>query len=101
MKSTKKFEEFIENQKWIFAKTYAKFAPHEYIVKWRIPSKYHEIFEEFVEYIRINGYNKKFKSKSFCYYNIDGYIYWTMGNPIDQTIVLNRVKIKEKLLCIE
>jgi len=33
MNKTERAEKFVGSLDWIFAKTYAKFAPHEYIVK--------------------------------------------------------------------
>jgi len=84
------YREWISKQSWIFAKTYAKTAPHEYIVKGELSSEDQEIFVDFVIYIRENGYTKKFYSKEFSYYDIDGEKYWTMGAPLEETIILNR-----------
>lgn len=85
-----KLKDFIAKSRWVFAKTYAKTAPHEYIV--RSPHNTKE-FGDAVIYIREHGYKKKFWRKEYTYLDIDGYTYWTMGNPVDQTTILNRAKL--------
>ena len=90
-----RFRGFINSKKWIFAKTYSHFAPHEYIiVRFHDPDR--KIFEEFVMFIRENGYKAKFGKRWFTYYNLDGYKYWTIGEPLSNTWVLNREPLKEK-----
>ncbi len=89
----KKYKEWIDKQKWIFAKTYANKAPHEYIViKQGHPER--KMFEEFVLFIRKHGYKEKFWNRYYTYYNIGEYKYWTMGAPLEQTYILNRTKLK-------
>ena len=68
---------FISGQKWIFAKTYAKTAPHEYIMVFP-NSPHRKKAEEFYHFIQKNGYVKKFFNKKYKYINIEGYKYWTM-----------------------
>lgn len=86
----KKFTAFIRRQSWIFAKTFAKTSPHEYIVKERLSAGDRKIFEQFVMFIRENGVRKKYK-KTYCtHFDLDGYSYWTMGAPLDITIIINR-----------
>jgi hypothetical protein len=82
------FKKFIETQKWIFAKTYAEKAPHEYCLKKNCESI--ELFNDAVVFIRENGVKEKFFKSRFIYFYIDGYKYWTMGAPIDITILINR-----------
>ncbi len=84
---------FVSDKKWIFAKTYAKTFPHEYIVKDNLDEKGREEFEKIVEFISNNGYQKKFFKRVYVYFEIDGFKYWTMGNPINETNILNREKI--------
>ena len=83
-------KEFIESNQWTFAKSMAD-IPHWYIVKQKCTSQ--KSFEELVAYIRANGYPQKFYSKTFIYCNIGEYKYWTMGNPIEVTTIINRAKI--------
>jgi len=48
------------------------------------------LFEQLVEHIRANGYEGKFYSKNITYYDEDGVTYWTMGAPLDETVIVNR-----------
>lgn len=82
--------EYIKANYWKFAKTMAK-IPHEYTLRERSTNE--AAFEGFVTFIRENGYDEKFFSKTFTYYNVDGYKYWTMGSPLEQTILINRAKL--------
>jgi len=85
---------YIASVHWKFAKTYAKTWPHEYTVKDWNPDKKKE-FEFFVMFIREYGYPEMFFRKHHIYYNLDGYKYWTMGAPLEQTIIINRVVLEE------
>jgi hypothetical protein len=86
------FKKFIIQNKWIFAKTYADFAPHEYLVKGRLTIDDQKVFEEFVIFIRENWYKKMFGKTEYTYFDIDDNTYWTMWSPLEQTIILNRAK---------
>ena len=86
-------ERFIDSAKWVFAKTYAKTAPHEYAVGGKNASLEDE-FVYFVKFIRKHGYKEKFWGKTHTYYDVGEYKYWTMGNPIDETTIINRAVIK-------
>ena len=78
---------FIEESNWIFAKTYAKTWPHEYIVRDKVDKG---LFIKMVEHIRANGYVGKFYLMDITYFDEDGIVYWTMGAPIDDTTIINR-----------
>lgn len=76
---------------WKTAKTYAKSWPHEYTIRWWRP----ELDEEFVFvvlYIREHGIEERFYSRKHIYLYLDGLKYWTMGDPLERTWVLNRAK---------
>lgn len=47
-------------------------------------------FVDVVVFIREHGVPEKFFSKTFIYLYIDGFKYWTMGSPLDETILINR-----------
>ncbi len=81
---------FIQSNHWIFAKTYAKTAPHEYVCRDYLDDSMKNEFVWFVEFIRKNGNPEKFFNSEYIYFPIDGYKYWTMGNPIDETTIINR-----------
>jgi hypothetical protein len=63
--------------------------PHEYIVRGRVDE---QLFVRLVCHIRANGYQGKFYRKSITYYDADGMVYWTMGAPLEETIVINRCR---------
>jgi hypothetical protein len=63
--------------------------PHEYIVRGRVDNA---LFDRLVCHIREYGYEAKFYRKSITYYDDRGMVYWTMGAPLNETIVVNRCK---------
>lgn len=87
--------EFIEQIKWIFAKTYAEICPHEYIVKTKINFEYWDTFKAVVEYIRNVGFKALYNGRAGMYYILDEHYYWTMGEPIEFTTIINRAKSSE------
>jgi len=87
--------DFINSFTWTYAKTYAQICPHEYIVKDKIDKEYWESFTEVVKYIREKGFIAKYKGRSGEYYILDDHYYWTMGEPIEETTVLNRANLSD------
>jgi len=87
-KFTDEIVNFIETEKWTFAKTMPEW-PHEYIVRERVDE---QLFLKMVEHIREFGYEGKFYSKMIVYFNHNGFTYWTMGAPIEETIIINRTQ---------
>lgn len=85
----KQFYDFIQKQNWKYAKTYASFAPHEYIVKQECEGTPQE-FEDAVKFIRDYGFIGNYYSKQHAYFYLNKRFYWTMGEPIEDTIILNR-----------
>lgn len=79
---------FINSVTWTFAKTMLEW-PHEYIVRKNVNE---DLFIKIVIYIRENGYVGKFYTKDIIYFEDDGLIYWTMGNPVEDTTIINRTK---------
>ena len=104
-------KEFIERQDWIFAKTYAKRAPHEYIVRDNIKGTDEE-FMNMVNYIQENGQTMWFWNYPNKYIYVDGHYYWVMTDNmqrngddvvldyLDPTIVINRSNAKEYMISI-
>ena len=84
---------FVNNLDWAFAKTYASICPHEYIVKNKLDQGCQETFEEIVNFIREAGFEACYKGHPGKYYILDGHYYWTMGEPIGQTTIINRAKL--------
>lgn len=80
---------FINSTQWIFAKTYAATWPHHYIVRDRVDENF---FVKMVEHIRRFGYEGQFYKMKITYFDEDGYVYWTMGDPIEEETIINRCK---------
>lgn len=74
-----------------FAKTMPK-HPHWYTLrdKWADDAK----FVKCVNLIREHGYKEYFYRTPFMRLDCNGYKYWTMGAPVDETILINRAKIE-------
>ncbi len=64
--------------------------PHEYLVRERVRDKDH--FVQLIEHIRSQGYEGTFYRMKITYYDEDGLTYWTMGAPIEETIIINRCR---------
>jgi hypothetical protein len=81
-------QEFIDSAQWTFAETIPDW-PHEYIVRDRVDE---DLFMMLVQHIRWQGYKSKFYQKSFTYYDHGGMVYWTMGEPLEDTTIINRCR---------
>jgi SAM-dependent methyltransferase len=84
---------FINRVEWTFAKTFAKTSPHDYVVKDKLSEDDQKMFEKFVMFIRENGCRKKYKKSYYTHLDLNGYSYWTMGAPLDITIIINRHRL--------
>lgn len=95
MDSVDEFRNFIGIRQWRYAKTMPQW-PHEYTVRrYEDPEKDQALFEEAVGFIRTHGESREFEptGKSAVYFDIDGRQYWTMGAPIEETIIINRARL--------
>lgn len=81
-------KDFIKTVPWTYAKTMPNW-PHEYIVRNKVDEN---LFIQMVKHIRENGYQGSFYQKPIIYFEQDGLVYWTMGAPIEDTIIINRCK---------
>jgi len=79
---------FASEQTWTFAKTMPEW-PHEYIVRDRVDEG---LFVRLVEHIRAYGYEGRFYQRVITYYEEAGLVYWTMGAPLAETIIINRCR---------
>ena len=86
---------FIKEEKWTYAKTMPKW-PHEYIVRDRVDNA---LFEQLVIHIRSNGFKGRFYNREITYYEEDGLLYWTMGAPLEETVIINRCKKENSYEC--
>jgi len=81
--------QFIDSCRWTFATRYAETWPHEYIVRKDVNE---DLFVRLVGHIREHGYEGRFYRMRITYFEEDGMVYWTMGSPINNTIIINRCK---------
>jgi CubicO group peptidase (beta-lactamase class C family) len=62
---------------------------HAYVVREWQPERDHE-FVAMVNLIRAYGKAEYFYRSKYIYLYLDGYKYWTMGNPSPETTIINR-----------
>lgn len=98
-KETKKLiaqvNDFIQETKWIFAKTYKDFAPHEYVVVkggTDILAIITDLIKNFGvdEYFKIHGERRRYR-----YWHNENYKYWVMPTKDQNINIINRVPIDE------
>ena len=82
-------QSFIAARGWTFAKTMPQW-PHEYTVR---QGPEDTEFEAAALLIRENGYKERWGSYNHTYFNVDGWKYWTMGNPLPVTKIINRARL--------
>ena len=95
----KQFEEFVEKQKWRKAST-AQRNPHEYIVRYKTVCGTDEEFIEAVLFIRQNGFKIVFWNREYIVYALNNRFYWTMGDEIENTTILNRNDLNDYILTL-
>ena len=83
-------EKLLLDSNWRFAKTMPE-NPHYYTRRKEWDDE--DAFECVVAYIREHGVPESFYSSTFYYFYLDDYKYWTMGSPINKTILINRAAI--------
>ena len=91
---------YIADVRWQFAKTMPQW-PHEYTVRDWKPGLEREVVE-FVELIRRAGTVKPWPRDAVTpryhhtYLEIDGWEYWSMGEPPTETTVINRALLTQQ-----
>jgi len=85
----KSVQQILENSHFKFAKTMSN-IPHSYTLKENWENK--ELFNNIVLFIRKHGVQEKFYSKTYTYYYLNGYKYWTMGYDAEITTLINKAK---------
>jgi hypothetical protein len=77
------------SHRFTFAKTMPT-IPHSYIVRrnWASPIPW----ENIVQFIRDHGVGGWFHRKRQMYWRWEGERYWTMGNPLNVTTIINQAK---------
>jgi hypothetical protein len=85
---------FIAARSWREAGTYRDTAPHEYVVrKWESDEQGQSDFDRFITCIRRFGYADFYYTTRHIYLAIDDHKYWTMGWPVEETVVINRARV--------
>jgi hypothetical protein len=85
---------FIEQRSWHEASTYRTTAPHEYVVrKWETDEQGGLDFDRFITLTRRFGFADFYYKVRHIYWAIDEFKYWTMGWPVDETIIINRARV--------
>jgi hypothetical protein len=84
------FEAWVASSPWQDAVT-AVMNPHQYSLKRRSPDP--RTFEMAVLHIREFGSQEYFGGQEYSYYEAAGHRYWTMMNPLEWTILVNRKEL--------
>ena len=79
---------FINDEQWRSANRMPDW-PHEYLVRERVDRK---LFERAVKHIRSNGYEGVFIHTQIRYYEEGDVVYWTIGAPVEETVIINRCR---------
>ena len=87
--------QFLSEQEFTFAKSYADTLPHYYLQRKKCTDE--KQYEDLLHLIREAGKVYHFYSKQYIYLEIDGFVYWEMGRPIRCVQVLNKVS-KQRLI---
>ena len=90
------FRDFISRHEWTFARTYAAFCPHEYIVRKKLPEEEQSLFPEIAGFIREKGFVAEYgRLGPNWYYVVDEYYYWTLDKNVEDTDLINRAKLSD------
>ncbi len=87
MKDKERIEALLLGAEYRFAKTMTRW-PHWYTLRntWKLDQD----FIDCVVFIREFGYKMQWGKYNHTYYDIKGKRYWTMGNPMEITKLINR-----------
>ena len=85
-----RLKKFIDGNAWIFAKTYAKTAPHEYMVYDNLDAENQKEYDWFIKQIEEKGVDEKFYQTTFRYLYFENRKYWTHDIKEREGGVLNR-----------
>ena len=68
--------------------------PHCYTLREYSPSD--DDFVAFVGIIRSHGYDERFFHRTYRYLDLDGWQYWTMGDRLEATTLINRAQLNRE-----
>lgn len=83
----KEHREFVNIIKCPLARAYAEICPHEYIVRDRVDDG---LFVSLVNHIGVHGHEARLYRKPITCSDEDGLVYWTMGESVEFTTIVNR-----------
>ena len=87
MQTLREFSDFASAHRWTFAKTMPH-IPHYWLARKDVSDAE---FEAAVRFIREHGEARPWgKRPPLTYLDCDGWTYWTMGNPLPVTTIINR-----------
>jgi hypothetical protein len=66
--------------------------PRKYIVRQRVEK---QLFVDLVGHVRRHGRSGRFYERAIVYYEEAGLVYWTMGAPLAETIIVNRCRTED------
>lgn len=82
---------FAERHTWKFASTYAKTAPHEYLVKKWLSEEDRILYERFVQTMKANSVVGYFYEHKNMYLILGDHYYWYMETPENMAVdLINR-----------
>jgi hypothetical protein len=79
----------LEAQTYKFAKSMPK-HPHYYTLRTTWESD--QLFQDVVTHMRSNAVTEYFYTRPMLYFHWNGMKYWTMGNPLEVTKLINRAE---------
>ncbi|MBQ1316450.1 MAG: hypothetical protein IIY46_03095 [Lachnospiraceae bacterium] len=93
--SPEEAEAFAGRCRWKFASTYAKTAPHEYLLKRRLPEEDRRLFERLVQTINERSVTGYFYGHRNNYLILGSHYYWYMpGYPDNMAVdLINRTTV--------
>ncbi len=83
----------LAEQSWTFAKTMPD-NPHEYIDRKHWVGEI--AFDAVVTHIREHGYKLPFKGRDYICLDVGRHRYWTMGDTLSNTWILNRAVNRQR-----
>ena len=95
-------EHFAQEHKWKFATTYAKTAPHEYLVKAWLAEEDQLLYERFVQTMKHNSVTGYFYGHPNQYLILGDKYYWFMGQHDNMAVdLINRTDLEGRLVKFE
>lgn len=88
--SLAELSDFVQAHAWTYAKTMPQ-CPHEYVVRKNVADD--DAFCRFVMTIRRLGNVEPYFTKIHRYLDVGAFKYWTMGDWLPTTIIINRARI--------